>query len=574
MSTSPLRDALLASLASLPASRVFHLHSLLSVSRRQNDLFPHAQHHPKTHVQDILILLSEQPTAPPSSTDAHTGADAQAPRVLVCAIEAQLYSIPSTASAILYISKVDSTGQCIYPSPLPTLLRAFLGFYAAPATRPARTLWIHLFARAQGQYLFPNSAEHPGKHPLSDVKLCRWWKTIISEVARQHGRPGAVKLFYLLPGYSSLEASRLLSEPLPVQSSNASPSKSHHQHNHQWLYTHPYSQHDLSSPFGSICDGPPNIAELIPSFPDDPKTRFMAELVADLSYPSRPPERTPSPPASPTRKRQRTNETTPEDSPASTPKPLSQSQSRSKPASLAQPSGRPPSSSASSTSPSRPKRRKSTTPHLSLSADEFWERMAFRQECAQGALTGFFTAVFSDTYSSSPAYHRAAVSESAVGFPPQIGEIWLPVHARIVASLLNLDFSNEERAKRATAVLEEAIRGLLCSNTVDGGEVSSITAPNGDGSGDGAVDGDGLGGTNDLSPTSSGASRTTALASPRVKYAFDRGVFETHIYGSIRVDNPPLPPRGSAAAPQPKVNVLQAKKKKRPVVPAPAAGMV
>ena len=58
-------------------------------------------------------------------------------------------------------------------------------FYADPKTRPipVDTLWLQLFARAQGQYLFPNSSEYEGKKPLTDVKLCSWWKRMFSEVA-------------------------------------------------------------------------------------------------------------------------------------------------------------------------------------------------------------------------------------------------------------------------------------------------------------------------------------------------------------------------------------------------------
>jgi len=167
-----LRDHLLASLAELPGTREFHIHVLVSSPRKRLDLFPYANPRPRVYLQDILVLLSEQ-TTPDSS------------RVLVSAIEASFYNIPATSCGILYVSKVDSSGHATRPSPTAALVKGLLRYYADPTTRPVRvnTLWIQLFARAQGQYLFPNSAEYPGKRPLADAQLCIWWKRLLSDVA-------------------------------------------------------------------------------------------------------------------------------------------------------------------------------------------------------------------------------------------------------------------------------------------------------------------------------------------------------------------------------------------------------
>ena len=90
-----LRDKLLAALADLPGTRTFHIHVLTSAPRKHNGLFPYARPRPRTYLQDVFILLSEQK-------------DPNAPHILVTAIEASVYSIPSTSSGVLYVSKVDS----------------------------------------------------------------------------------------------------------------------------------------------------------------------------------------------------------------------------------------------------------------------------------------------------------------------------------------------------------------------------------------------------------------------------------------------------------------------------------
>jgi regulator of Ty1 transposition protein 109 len=194
---STLCAHLLSSLVSLPGSRTFHLHVLVSTPRKPGQsLFLYASPRPKCLVQDVLVLLSEQTTTHvegDSSSVASSNPDPSAnliPRIFVSAIEASVYAFPASNSTILYVSKVDGTGQGAYPSPTSTLLRAFLAFYASPRsslyTSPTNThhVWIHLFARSQRQYLFPNSADHPDKKPLGDIALCRWWKKTLSDVAK------------------------------------------------------------------------------------------------------------------------------------------------------------------------------------------------------------------------------------------------------------------------------------------------------------------------------------------------------------------------------------------------------
>ncbi|KAJ3854324.1 histone acetylation protein-domain-containing protein [Lentinula lateritia] len=372
-----------------------------------------------SYVQDILILVSEQST--PDS-----------PRILVTAIEACVYNVPSTSCAILYISKVDSTGQCTSPSPTATLVRALLLYYGDQATRPvaADHLWIQLFARAQSQYLFPNSADFSGKHPLGDIQLCGWWKRVFTDAALElescskGSMAPLIRLFYVLPGYSEIEAEHSL-KPVNV----ARPVT----HNYQWTYGHPYSQTEipLPCPRNDInTDVPRNLGQFIPSFDDDPKSRFMDEIAYTTG-----PEGIKSPP----RKRARASSSTSHEE------------------------GHKLNAAVSNDGDDDGERRdnhieKDDRPLGELgkvSVDEFWERMSFRQECVAGAVTGFFA--LGATSSRNDPDERSAVSS----LKPQPGQVSSKMNKRVITSLMTgVEFSTRERAIRATELIEGTIRGL------------------------------------------------------------------------------------------------------------------
>ncbi|EJF57105.1 hypothetical protein DICSQDRAFT_129683 [Dichomitus squalens LYAD-421 SS1] len=507
-----LRDKLLAALADLPGTRTFHIHVLTSVPRKHNGLFPYARPRPRTYLQDVFVLLSEQK-------------DPDAPHVLVTAIEASVYNIPSTSCGVLYVSKVDSSGHASAPSPTATLVRAFLTYYADPVTRPiaVQHLWIQLFARAQNQYLFPNSSEFEGKRPLSDVKLCAWWKRVYGEVAGEIvGRlkgTGKVKLFYVLPGYSELEAAHTISRAL----SRAVPSTSA---KFQWVYGHPYSQTEIPLPCPNSADpdAPHNLGTIIPWFDDDPKSRFIDEIAYIKS--------TESGFRSPQRKRPRAPTSS---GPGGAKKPAREQEDEED--KEKEKEGRP-------------------EGELSLvSADEFWERMSFRQECVAGAVTGFFTLCVS----TPPPVNQDRPSQPSP-LAPQPGQVAPKLVRRIVASLMNHhEFSTRERAIRATETLEGVIKGLCDDAPADPATVPApsssppehperphtpepnrtmrLEAPQTPPPGRSHLTaGRPAGGLPEISPN------------PFPDPVATRETYTAHIYGSIEVRNAPLAPRGDAGA--------------------------
>ena len=496
-----LRDALLASLAKSPGTREFHLHVLVSSPRKHSSLYPFACPRPKTYLQDILVLLSEQSTP-------------DAPRLFVSAIEASVYHIPSTSSAIVYVSKVDSTGQATAPSPTPILVRALVSYYASPATRPLSVdhVWVHLFARAQGQYLFPNSADFPGKRPLTDIKLCAWWKHQLSKVAEElDAQAVRTRLYYLLPGLGELEASCSLDR---IYSSPSSAS---------WVYGHPYSQTDLLLP-GVSGRNTPYLGQIIPWFDDDPKARFMDEIAYTTEAEGV---------KSPERKRPRMDR-----------------------------AGLGPSDEGGEDNPDKkdthsPKEEQTTKALKKVSVNEFWERMSFRQECIAGAVTGFFVMAISST--CSPSVPRSEPSPLA----PQPGLVSPHLIKRVLTSLMNgHEFPSVERAAWSTKVLEESIKGLC--DGLKPGPVTSVSV-----SGRRTPEP-----VEDSAPPQTPPPRLVggkypvvdASPNPFPEPIASLETYHSYIYSALSVSNPQLPRKTSTEGAddgKTKVTVLTVRKKKR-----------
>lgn len=192
--SSPLPPTLVShlssSLAALAPPRPLTIQLFQTAPRRTNSLFAHSTHHPKhTTIQDLLLLLYVHPKSeelpshgniptkisaeitdlqPAGETDATTMTavtpTTDSAPLLLTALEVQLFTSPTSSTTTLYISKADTSGYAL-PSTLPsrpytkTLLSAFLTFYLDPQTRPTVNIDIHLFARSQNQYLFPDSGD-------------------------------------------------------------------------------------------------------------------------------------------------------------------------------------------------------------------------------------------------------------------------------------------------------------------------------------------------------------------------------------------------------------------------------
>ncbi|MCJ1437586.1 hypothetical protein MMC27_006973 [Xylographa pallens] len=262
--------------------------------------------------------------------------DVNGSRVQAFALEVLIYT--TEALTTLFVSKADSTG-CLHllklptgtPSPLKVTISIFLQLLVERKRRPGVRLVLSLFARAQDQYLFPGSIENSEKHVLDDRGLIKWWCQILDGVLQAYP---VEKASVNSGGDQLFERDRAASRGfLRVPGCDAYETRA---------FFPDYAKRQPSSTSRWLASDPlralgkpPGIPErcLIPRFPDDPKARFVIDLDDEL----------------------------PENSLLVTESP-SKSQLPGKWRSV-------------------------------MSLEQFWDMMAFRQECAAGRLVGFFWGV-------------------------------------------------------------------------------------------------------------------------------------------------------------------------------------
>lgn len=263
--------------------------------------------------------------------------DLASDRLQVFALEVLIYTTQYLTT--LFVSKADSTGYIHHlnlpkgtPSPLKTISTTFLEFLIETKRRAGRKLVLSLFARAQDQYLFPGSIENCHKHVLDDRGLIKWWCQVLDSILYSYPSSDEINL-QESGSIKVLDNSYTSRGYLRVPGCDS----------HETRGFFPKQLLHLPLPRKWLPVDPlrdlgrsPDLPErcLIPRFPDDPKARFVDELDDEL------------------------------------------------PEGLTQPQK----------SPSKiqyPGRWKSVR-----SLEQFWEMMAFRQECSSGRLVGFLWGVF------------------------------------------------------------------------------------------------------------------------------------------------------------------------------------
>ena len=477
--------------SALSASSITHPLTITIVESRCKNttgLFSYVEDPPKVRVQQVLVTVS----ADIERDESRLNNKKDPERLLLCALEAYIYHVPSTSSCLVYISKVDSTGyspdstsetsdaESTKRKRLPPttyfLLKAFLSFYHP--LLPSRSLhvqrphhhkhaYVQLFARSANQYLFPNSILGGGKKVLGGIKLCKWWKRVFEDIVADLNQPSSEEteehktkletyLTYYLPSYEHLEARSLLGIPPTTTAAATTP---------QWLYFPPGdpSLSSLLFPPTSTktADDAANdrksraLAMLVPTFDDDPKARFLVELVINNPIgkirAGRPKRIAPEldDQDQDGSKRQRIDGKQKERIADARDLPL--------PAPVDQASSADPSSSSAikeiqekRRTDERRLRQEDAAALASISWDDFWMRMGYRQECISGDVTGFFSMyVGLPTTSGSPnaATEDEQEGQSAAETAPQVSH---PLFERIAAALLNHDFANRTLAIEAT----------------------------------------------------------------------------------------------------------------------------
>ncbi|SPO32209.1 uncharacterized protein UTRI_02766 [Ustilago trichophora] len=479
-----IRTALNSSPPAIAESGTLRLHTLFSIPRHVKSLYPLAHIHPTdleynkksasiaAYEEQIFITASWAPLASSSSDQAGASEDVAnqtgAP-LLVLAMELYLYTLPEMGSAVLYISKLDSSGWA--PQGIPSALRDALGAQVLGAgqkfgntltatltsavtqhfstfrhwdSHPDRVtishLSVHILARSQRAYLFPSSPENKNKKVLSDGGLIKWWRSVMSHVISCTRNNDSIdaRPYYLIPGYSRLESHPLV--PLIREDTKDTILKEA-----QWTYGHPYSSVGASC---SEADLPPlplhwrnssfvrgnkgnagvvedeqgeydprkvrSVPTLMPHFSDDPKTRFLDEMARDAHEHSGWKKKGAQEKETDVTKEEKANgidvvklKTSEDGIKKRTVEESDHSKEDEKESKRAK-------TDNSTFTPSTTTTTTTTIPLVTLRAltrercamddlpiDEFWERMAFRQECCSGNAVGVLVILFTRQPSSS-----------------------------------------------------------------------------------------------------------------------------------------------------------------------------
>ncbi|TLD17264.1 uncharacterized protein PgNI_01917 [Pyricularia grisea] len=310
---------LLESLSSvLPEGHKFRAYHLSTPPTRTEALFapPPDARPDRTYCENHFLAISILVSSSTSSDDCSNSVDKETPvdrEVLVLALEILIYTTAYTST--FFVSKADSTGYLHLlnlpkgtPSPIREVSSAFITYLVRQRRRKGIQSIVSLFARAQGQYLFPGSVEYKGKHVLTDRGLVKWWCKVLTPLLDDKNTIldswKSVKGYLLVPGLDQYETRAFI--PKTGSGNSANPN---------WVLGHPLEK--ISHYTHEYDWVPPRC--LIAHYPDDPKSRFRDEL--DLEADD-----------------------------------------------------------------GKGRNGKWRSVH---SLDQFWELMAFRQECSMGALTGF-----------------------------------------------------------------------------------------------------------------------------------------------------------------------------------------
>lgn len=284
------------------------------------------------------------------------GINSELPKeLLILAIEALIYSTKQLTT--IFVSKADSTGylsalnlpRSQAGSPLKAVCGTFVSWLAQERQREGKRLVVSLFARAQDQYLFPASIDNKDKHVLDDRGLVKWWCKVLDPIVKSYAPEQEKSTLTKKLVESDVPAK----EPSPSNSSRTAKG---------YLIIPGYETYDTlrytpapsnsqprrwtaTHPLLQIAPypgAPPRC--LIPNFPDDPKSRFLGELDEEL------------------------------------------------------PDARGDEMTAAGGTPSRSNGQWKSIKTL----EQFWETMAFRQECSSGRIVGFIWVVITPPNPSIP----------------------------------------------------------------------------------------------------------------------------------------------------------------------------
>ncbi|KAG2184888.1 hypothetical protein INT43_000801 [Umbelopsis isabellina] len=229
--SAEIQNALIQALNKLPSNNgsyvVYHFVTKPVLCKYPIELNLSGMFSQSSKVHRLIIVAHERSNGKPA---------------LVCGLEAMEYKMKTTdaAPSIAYVSKIDTTG---YKAPAPItaiLIESYLS--------SLKECNIHIFARAQPQYLFPESVKNASKRAQSDRGLIAWWLRAISNTPFS----STIDAWWNVPGVDDEDsAKREIRVTHKIESQQI-----------RWHYGYPY-------------DDTADAKSVIPNFPDDAKARLL-----------------------------------------------------------------------------------------------------------------------------------------------------------------------------------------------------------------------------------------------------------------------------------------------------------
>lgn len=417
-----LRRALDAHAPALSEAGHLRIHTLFSRPLLIRSLYPLAHIHPTDACQGAPVDVWQEQVLVTAAWKPEEGEER-----LAYALELYVYTLPEQSAALVYVSKLDTTGygprthppriRAHLPTKVPsltsTLTSTTMDYFASRMhwtranTAQVQHVSVHVLARAQGAYLFPSSASQTNKRVLSDAALIRWWHACLSDVVRKRHDQGPVDAFYVIPGYQRLDSHAIV----PLSEASLA----------LWQYGHPYSEKGCGRDANDLPPLPLHaaryetrassasltpalqartLATLIPVFPDDPKGRYVNELCGTAHEPGF------------LLKIPKDQKPTPEQREA-----MSERQALEK-----------------------------------VTVDAFWEQMGFRQECSSGNAVGVFV-VGTSTKEACVSTAPASVEAQPLSLPH-------PLLPHLMLEHLQQDACVWSDAAQATRLTQQFYEGV------------------------------------------------------------------------------------------------------------------
>lgn len=271
----------------LPKDVPFTLYHYSTPPTKSSALFsapPHAKSE-RTYCESHLLAASITPK--------HAEASALPEELLVLAIEVLIYTTRSLTT--IFVSKADSTG-CLSElqlprgqsgSPLKTICGTFVSWLATERQREGKKLVVSLFARAQDQYLFPASIDNKNKHVLDDRGLVKWWCKVLDPIVWQYKAEEERKSFAdrLTQGDNVYSNGHTSSADATAKGFLVIPGFEPYDTLRYIPPPKPNTPRRWAATHPLLQIAPHPAAPprcLVPHFPDDPKARFLDELDEEL----------------------------------------------------------------------------------------------------------------------------------------------------------------------------------------------------------------------------------------------------------------------------------------------------